>query len=118
MEKLQYSIIYAVIRQEISEQLSVGMIIIDGSKVDIRYSEDKLKALKYLYPQVKYDFISRTIRSLPHNNSIQGKKDIDYLTRYCNNLIAVSPLQTIDLEPNEHNKDWLFRNYVHSNPRN
>ncbi|MDE5882211.1 MAG: hypothetical protein K2H60_10810 [Muribaculaceae bacterium] len=118
MDKLQYSIIYAVIRQEISEQLSVGMIIIDGSKVDIRYSEDKLKALKYLYPQVKYDFISKTMRSLPQNNSFIGKKDIDYLARYCNNLIAVSPLQTIDLEPNEQNKDWLFRNYVHSNPKN
>ncbi len=94
----------------------MGMIIVDGSKIDIRYSEDKLNALKYLYPKVKYNFITKAMRSLPKSNSITEKKDIDYLSRYCNNLIAVSPLQTIDLEPNEKNKDWLFSNYVHSNP--
>lgn len=114
MKKIRYSIIYAVIRQEISEQISVGLIIIDGDKVDIRYSEDKLKALKHLYPQVKYNFISETMRSLPSLNNIKGEKEIDYLSRYCNNLIAVSPLQTIDLEPNEKNKEWLFGNYVYS----
>ena len=114
MEKLQYSIIYAVIRQEISEQLSVGMIILDGSKVDIRYSEDKLNALKYLYPRVKYEFVTNAMRSLPQNNAIKGKKDIDYLSRYCNNLLTLSPLRTIDLEPNDANKDWLFSNYVYA----
>lgn len=114
MEKMQYSIIYAVIRQEISEQLSVGMVIFDGPNVDIRYSEDKLKALKYLYPQYKYEFISKAMRSLPNRNAIKERKDIDYLSRYSNNLITFSPLETIDLEPNEKNKDWLFNEYVFS----
>ena len=64
---MRYSIIYAVIRPEISERISVGLIIVDGDKVDVRYS---------------------------------------------NNLIAVSPLQTIDIEPTEQSKNRLFRNYV------
>ena len=64
---MRYSIIYAVIRPEISERISVGLIIVDGDKVDVRYS---------------------------------------------NNLIAVSPLQTIDIEQTEQSKNRLFRNYV------
>lgn len=67
MNKLKYSIIYAVIRPEISERISVGLIFVDGDKVDIRYS---------------------------------------------NNLIAVSPLQSIDIEPTEQSKARLFQNYI------
>ena len=114
MDKLQYSIIYAVIRQDISERISIGMIILDGSDITVRYSDNKLKALKYLFPKSKYDFINRAVRGLPHNNTITSKKDIDYLSRYSNNLITFSPLQTIKLEPTEANKKWLFDNYVES----
>ena len=35
MNKLKYSIIYGVIRPEISEQLSLGLIIVDGDKVKV-----------------------------------------------------------------------------------
>ena len=114
MDKLQYSIIYAVIRQDISERISIGMIIIDGSDISVRYSDNKLKALKYLFPKSKYDFINKAVRGLPLNHTITSKNDIDYLSRYSNNLITFSPLQTIKLEPTEANKKWLFDNYVES----
>ena len=48
---MRYSIIYAVIRPEISERISVGLIIVDGDKVDVRYSQQKLDALRGLFPQ-------------------------------------------------------------------
>lgn len=114
MDKIQYSIIYAVIRQDIVERISIGMIITDSSDISVLYSENKLNALKYLFPKNKFDFINRAIRRLPENNSITSKKDIDYLSRYSNNLISFSPLQTINLEPTEANKKWLFDNYVES----
>lgn len=114
MNKLQYSIIYAVLRQDISEKVSVGIIIVDGSKIIVRYSDSKLKALKYLLPQNKYEFINKAIRDLPGNNKIKSKSDIDYLSRYSNNLISISPLQTIDIEPTDTNKDWLFEKYIES----
>ncbi len=114
MDKIQYSIIYAVIRQDIVERVSIGMIITDGADISVLYSENKLNALKYLFPKNKSDFINRAIRRLPENNSITSKKDIDYLSRYSNNLISFSPLQTINLEPSEANKKWLFNNYVES----
>lgn len=112
MDKIQYSIIYAVIRQDIVERISIGMVILDETKASVHYSDSKLEALKYLFPKSKYDFITRAVRGLPDNNTITSKKDIDYLSRYSNNLISFSPLQTINLEPTESNKKWLFQNYV------
>ena len=44
MNTLKYSIIYAVIRSEISEQLSVGLIIVDEDTLEVRYSQKKLNA--------------------------------------------------------------------------
>ncbi len=112
MDRFQYSIIYAVLRQDTTERISVGIVIIDGSEITVKYSDNKLYALKYLFPKTKYEFISRAVRGLPNNNSIKSKRDIDYLSRYSNNLITFSPLQTINLEPTEENKQWLFENYV------
>lgn len=117
MNNLKYSIIYAVIRSEISEQLSVGLIIVDGQQLEVRYSQKKLNALKPLFSDKEYRFVSRVITSLKRNQSINSVDAVNYLTRYSNNLIAVSPLKTIDVTSTEQNKDWLFRNYVYDGSR-
>ena len=109
---MRYSIIYAVIRPEISERISVGLIIVDGDKVDVRYSQQKLDALRGLFPQKEYEFVSQVVTSMPTDGRVNSVAAIDYLTRYSNNLIAVSPLQTIDIEPTEQSKNRLFRNYI------
>ncbi len=113
MNNLRYSIIYAVIRPEISEQLSVGLIIVDNQGVEVRYSQKKLSLLQGFFSEKEYRFISKVINSLQRNQSVNSVETVNYLTRYSNNLIAVSPLQTIDIEPTEQSKDWLFRNYVY-----
>ena len=110
---MKYSIIYGVIRPEISEQLSVGIIIVDGDNISVRYSNKKMNAMKYLVTESEYKFFGKVLRSLSKNNTIQSTDVINYLTRYSNNLIAVSQLQTINLEPTEKNKKWLYKNYVH-----
>ena len=117
MNNLKYSIIYAVIRSEISEQLSVGIIIVDGDNVEVRYSQEKLDALRALFSEKKYQFLCRVIKSFNHGGSLSSIKAINYLTRYSNNLIAVSPLQSIDVTCTEQNKEWLFKNYVYDNSR-
>lgn len=114
MNKLRYSIIYAVIRPEISEQISVGLIFIEGDKVDMRYSSEKLKALQSLFPEESYTFISQVVRSMKLNLSQYTVETIDYLTRYSNNMISLSPLQSIDVIPSEQNKTKLYRNYVYA----
>ena len=112
MNNLKYSIIYAVIRPEIAERISVGLIFVDGDKIDIRYSQQKLDALKALLPSKEYAFVSQVICSMPTSGKINNINDINYLSRYSNNLIAVSPLQSIDIEPTEQSKNRLFQNYI------
>ncbi len=110
---MKYSIIYAVIRPEISERVSLGLIIVDGNKVDMRYSPEKLDAVRTLFPPKEYKFLVEVVKSMPTNNSINSVEAVNYLSRYSNNLIAVSPLQTIDIAPSEQNKERLFSSYVY-----
>ena len=51
MNNLKYSIIYAVIRPEIAERISVGLIFVDGEKVDIEPTEQTKNRLfrNYIY---------------------------------------------------------------------
>ena len=113
MNSLRYSIIYALIRPEISEQLSVGLIIVDNQGIEVRYSQKKLSLLQGIFSEKEYRFISKVINSLQRNQSVNSVEAVNYLTRYSNNLISVSPLQTIDIEASEQSKNWLFRNYVY-----
>lgn len=113
MNSLRYSIIYAVIRPEISEQLSIGLIIVDNQGIEVRYSQKKLSLLQGVFSEKEYRFVSKVINSLQRNQSVNSVEAVNYLTRYSNNLIAVSPLQTIDIELSEQSKNWLFRNYVY-----
>ena len=50
-----------MIRPEILEQVSVGMVIVDGEQIDVRYSRQKLNALQKLFSEEEYHFISRVI---------------------------------------------------------
>ena len=109
---MKYSIIYAVIRPEIAERISVGLIFVDGDKVDVRYSQQKLDALRSLFQQKEYEFVSQVVSSMPTSGKINSVKDINYLSRYSNNMISVSPLQSIDIEPSEQSKTRLFNNYI------
>ena len=113
MNSLRYSIIYALIRPEISEQLSIGLIIVDNQGIKVRYSQKKLSLLQGIFSEKEYRFISKVINSLQRNQSVNSVEAVNYLTRYSNNLISVSPLQTIDIEASEKSKNWLFRNYVY-----
>ena len=114
MENLKYSIIYGVIRPEISEQLSIGIVYVDNGNVSVRYSKKKLDVLQGLFSEQEYKFLRKTLQSLGKNAAIQSTDAINYLTRYSNNLISLSQLQTIDIAPSESSKDWLYRNYVYS----
>lgn len=113
MKSFKYSIIYAVLRPEISEQISVGMITVVGEKINIRFSSQKLKALQHLFPQKEYEFVTSVVSQMKRKNRVNSVDTINYLTRYSNNLIAFSPLQVIDIEPTESSQKRLFRNYIY-----
>ena len=117
MGNMRFSIIFAVIRPEISEKVSVGLIIVDGEQLDIRYSRKKLNALQWLFSEKEYRFLSKVVSHMRRNKRLNTVEDVDYLTRYSNNLIAFSPLQSIDLTPTDQNKDRLFKCYVYDRMR-
>lgn len=111
---MQYSIIFALLQPEIDEKISLGLIFVDGDKIEIQYSAHKLSALKSLYSPEKHQFITKVVTSLLADVSIRSSSDIAYLSRYSNNLLTFSPLQKIDLEPTLSNKQFLFRRYISS----
>lgn len=110
---MRFSIIYAQLRPEIKERISVGLIVLSDKGVKIRYSEKKLRALKGLYPAAQYAFLARVVRSMPSNENIKSVEAVDYLSRYSNNTITVSKVDSIDLEETEQNERWLYGHYVY-----
>ena len=109
---MKYSIVYIETRPEIKERLSIGLIVLSEGRIEVRTSTKKLKVTESLLSAKEYQFVARTLGEM--KNSIRTEQQVDYLTRYSNNLITVSPMQTIDMEDSKKNKDWLFRNYVYS----
>ena len=85
---LQYSIIYADIRPEIKERLSLGVLTIE-----------------------QYKAISSIVRK--ELRELASVETLKYLTRYSNNLISFSPIQSIDKSQANINGEWLYRNYVY-----
>ncbi|MCH5233467.1 MAG: hypothetical protein J1E78_07485 [Muribaculaceae bacterium] len=112
---MKFSIIYASLRPEISEQISLGLIFLDEKGVDIRYSRNKLSAIKPLFPKKQYKVISSIITNLKRNKKINSESEINYLSRYSNNMISLSPLKTLDLNATRNNKETLFKTYVYNN---
>ena len=109
---LQYSIIYADIRPEIKERLSLGVLTIEQDKVRVMYSQKKLGIVKQLYTPKEYKAISSIVRhGLREMTSVETLK---YLTRYSNNLISFSPIQSIDKAQTNIDSEWLYKNYVYN----
>ncbi|MBE6249322.1 MAG: DUF3037 domain-containing protein [Prevotella sp.] len=117
MGNLRYSIIYAMIRPEISEKVSVGVIILDDKDFDVRFSRKKLNALQWLFPKKEYRFVSKVVSQLNRNKRVNTVEDVNYLTRYSNNLITFSPVQSVDVTPTKQNKEWIYRSYVYNSVR-
>ena len=111
-DNLQYSIIYADIRPEIKERLSLGVLWIDQDKVKMLYSQKKLGLLKQLYKPKEYKAISSIVRR--DLRQIESVVTLKYLTRYSNNLISFSPIQSINKAQTDINGEWLYRNYVYT----
>ncbi|MBQ7448290.1 MAG: hypothetical protein IJS73_00610 [Paludibacteraceae bacterium] len=109
---LQYSIIYADIRPEINERLSLGVLIIENNTVKVYYSQKKLEIVKLLYTPKEYKAISSIVRK--ELRELVSVETLKYLTRYSNNLISFSPIQSIDKSQANISGEWLYRNYVYN----
>lgn len=112
---MKYSIVYIVTQPEIQERLSIGLIVLTEGGIEVKTSIKKLKAVQSLLSDKEYRLVAQILGRM--KNNIKTEQTVDYLTRYSNNLITISPMRTIDIEDSKKNKDWLYRNYVYSPSR-
>lgn len=112
---MKYSIVYIETRPEIQEKLSVGLIVMAENRAEVRTSEEKLKAAKLLLTDKEYRAVTQILGEMA--TTVKNGQDVDYMTRYSNNLITVSPLQTIDIDNSDKNREWLYSNYIYKQPK-
>ena len=102
-----------MIRPEIKEQLSIGIIFCQGGKIEVKYSNAKLEAVKGLVPKTDYDYLRRTIFSMATKNTLNSVASIDYFNRYSNNILTVSEIRKVKMDSPSLSKGKLYRMYVY-----
>lgn len=106
----KFCIIYAVLSQETSERLNVGLLAFADGKIFYQYSERKLAALEKLLPKESFDFYERLLKNIEVTSL--DTSSLDYLKRYSNNLFAISEIKNVQMPYSEDTTQWLYRNYV------
>lgn len=106
----KFCIIYAVLSQETSERLNVGLFAFADGKSFYQFSEKKLAALELLLPKESFDFYERLLKNIDINTL--NPSNLDYLKRYSNNLFAISEVKNVEMPYTDDTTQWLFRNYV------
>ncbi len=113
MDTLEYSIVYAVIRPEIRERISVGIIFCQEGDIEVRYSNVKLDAVKNLLPESDYKYVRRTLWSMSTKGRLESVANIDYLNRYSNNILTVSEIKKVRMDSSKLTRNKLYKMYVH-----
>ena len=113
MNTLEYSIVYAMIRPEISERVSVGIIFCQDGQLEMKYSKAKLEVVKKLLSEAEYNYLRRALLTLSSKNALETVSSIDYLNRYSNNILTVSGLRKVKVDSPRISKDRLYTMYVY-----
>lgn len=106
----KFCIIYAVLSQETSERLNVGLLAFADGNIFYQYSERKLAALEKLLPKESFDFYERLLKNIDVNTL--NPSNLEYLKRYSNNLFAISEVKNVEMPYTADTTEWLYRNYV------
>ncbi len=130
----QYSILSVIIRPEIQEKISVGLLLFDPVEIYFSYSHNKLNACRSLLPDSSFkmlkDFLVSIEKKIEAENAIYSDKRgfkifqnkvfdntfsasyISYLSRYSNNLVAFTNPKEIYIDLNGDNFKKLYATYV------
>lgn len=106
----KFCIIYAVLSQETSERLNVGLLAFADGQIFYQYSERKLAALEKLLPKESFTFYERLLKNIDVTKL--DSSVLDYLKRYSNNLFAISEVKNVQMPYSEDTAQWLYHNYV------
>jgi hypothetical protein len=127
--KSHYTILSAVIRPEIQEKISIGLLLVSANGLFFMCSKNKLSIVRSLIDSSLYKYLNETIRQIdaaissetaekgsifvgaPH--SIQYSEGyISYMNRYSNNLINFSEPIQIDMPSDNGLFQFLYNKYV------
>ena len=130
----QYSILSVLIRPEIQEKISIGLLLFDTNDVYFSFSKNKLQVSKELLSNSSYKILREILESIERkvetdNLKLSDKKKfkiyknritdntfstsyISYLSKYSNNVISFTNPKEIYLEINSQNFSSLFRKYI------
>jgi len=130
----QYSILSVLIRPEIQEKISIGLLLFDTNDVYFSFSKNKLQVSRELLSNSSYKILKEILESIERkvetdNLKLSDKKKfkiyknritdntfstsyISYLSKYSNNVISFTNPKEIYLEINSQNFSSLFRKYV------
>lgn len=106
----KFCIIYAVLSQETSERLNVGLLAFADGKIFYQYSKRKLAALEKLLPRESFIFYERLLKNI--DVTAFDISSLDYLKRYSNNLFAISEIKNVQMPYTDDTTQWLYRNYI------
>lgn len=132
--KTFYSILSINIRPEISERLSVGLIMVTGERVFFRYSSSKLSIIQKLTDneihKATQNYLKLVETSVHSNKAIYSNNDllalkveskynrlfseqyIEYLSKYNNNLVSFSKPNFVELEINDQIFDTFYIKFI------
>lgn len=127
--KSHYSILSALVRPEIQEKISIGLLLVSANEVFFQFSKIKLSAVRTLIDPSLYKYLNETIRQIDaaalNENSAKdtlfagADKNIQfsqsylaYMNNYSNNLIHFSAPVEIELPEDENLFNLLFNKYV------
>ncbi|MDE3212587.1 MAG: hypothetical protein KGM98_05075 [Bacteroidota bacterium] len=130
----QYSILSVLIRPEIQEKISIGLLLFDTKEVYFSFSKNKLQVSKELLPSPSYKILKEILENIEKKVETDNLNPIDkkrfrifksriadhlfshsyvsYLSNYSNNVISFSKPKEIHLEINEENFLSLFNKYI------
>ncbi len=124
-----YTIISAVIRPEINETLSLGLLVMSDTEIFLNFSKTKISVLNDLLPKHRNSAIKHEIRDIEIGYK-EIKKDkalllfkspkedmfykdyLDYLSRYKYNGIVFSKPKEIDIQISKEIFEVLYHRYV------
>lgn len=127
--KSHYTIISAVVRPEIQEKISIGLLLVSTTGVYFSCSRNKLAVVCSLIDKSLFRFLNDTIRQIDlaiktevankgtifttSDHHIQFSEGyLSYINRYSNNLISFSSPVQIEMEADQNLFNFLFSKYV------
>ena len=114
--KNYYSIIFASIRPEIEEKISIGLLFWNETKKYFEYSNKKLSLSGNLFSDNSYILLKDSLTNIEHTIDLKDKsldKDyIDYLSKYNQNVLKWTSPKIIDLDVNKDNFKKLFSKLI------